>query len=263
MSDDILQVSDLEVTYDGSGLGLQGVSLRVGRGQLVAMLGANGAGKTTTLRSISGFLPSDSASITRGSVVFDGRRVERLAPHRRVALGVAIVPEREKIFRKLTVEENLRVCALQRQQAGELATLVYDLFPALLARRKTAAGYLSGGERQMLGIGRALMSSPDLLLADEVSLGIAPNLVVTMLDALRQINQTRGTSILLVEQNAAAALRVADYVYVLENGRAVVQGTPAELLGRSDVIEAYLGFGTTESDDDRRAGRLAPAVTWG
>jgi branched-chain amino acid transport system ATP-binding protein len=115
----------------------------------------------------------------------------------------------------------------------------------------------------MLGIGRALMSSPDLLLADEVSLGIAPNLVVTMLDALRQINRTRGTSILLVEQNAAAALRVADYVYVLENGRAVVQGTPAELLGRSDVIEAYLGFGATDRDDDRRAGRLAPVVTWG
>jgi branched-chain amino acid transport system ATP-binding protein len=253
-----LEVTGLEVAYAGAGLGVQGVSLRVEPGQVVAMLGANGAGKTTTLRAISGFLPSDSAHMTRGSITYGGRALGKLAPHRRAGLGVTLVPEREKVFRHLTVEENLKVSATRRGDARGLTALVYELFPALDGRRKTAAGFLSGGERQMLGIGRALMAAPDLLLADEVSLGIAPNLVITLLDALRQVNEKRGTGILVVEQNAAAALRVADYVYILESGRVTIEGTPAELLRRTDVTSLYFGTGDLNAEHAR-----APVVAWG
>lgn len=246
-SDDqeILRVKDLEVTYNKSGLGTHGVSLKVKQGEVVGLLGANGAGKTTTLRAITGFLPSDFASVTAGTVTFKGESLGRTSPHRRVGLGVALVPERDKVFQKLTVQENLSAITHRRSRGreDELTSFVYDLFPALHSRRKTSAGYLSGGERQMLGVARALMLSPDLLLADEVSLGIAPILVVKMLDSLREINQRRGTSILIVEQNAAATFRVADYVYILETGRVALEGTPEELRHRPDVREAYLGLG--------------------
>jgi branched-chain amino acid transport system ATP-binding protein len=245
----LLEVSNLQVAYDGAGLGVQDLSIRVPRGSVIALLGTNGAGKTTTLRAISGFLPSDIARVRSGSIVFDGRDLGRMPPHRRVALGMSIVPERNKVFRSLTVEENLRVTARPRRggrSVAELLEYIYDLFPSLESRRATAAGFLSGGERQMLGISRALMVDPTLLLADEVSLGIAPNLVIQLLDALRRINKEWGVTIVVVEQNAAAALRIADHVYVLENGEVQLDGDPAELVARKDFASIYLGVGADE-----------------
>jgi branched-chain amino acid transport system ATP-binding protein len=252
MSTPLLQIRGLEVAYKGAGLGVQGLDLDVHEGEVVALLGANGAGKTTTLRAITGFLPGDIARVSSGSVVFDGQRMGSMSPHKRVRRGMSIVPEREKVFRSLTVEENLRVCARPSDTSdpAETMELIYTLFPALVERKEVSAGYLSGGERQMLAVGRALMTGPKLLLADEVSLGIAPNLVVQMLDTLRRVNQERGTTILIVEQNAAAALRVADRVYVLEHGRAVLEGTPRELLKRDDFFAVYFGLADAEIIED-------------
>jgi branched-chain amino acid transport system ATP-binding protein len=249
MSDSMLAIDNLSVAYEGAGLGVHGLSLNVNRGEVVALLGANGAGKSTTLRAVSGFLSFDIAKVTAGSITFDGKPLGLTAPHKRVSLGMSIVPEREKVFRFLTVEENLKVCAKTSggHNVAETIAFIYDLFPALYERRSVSAGFLSGGERQMLGIGRALMANPTMLLADEVSLGIAPNLVVQLLDTLRRLNKERGITILLVEQNAAAALRIADRVYVLENGRAVMEGTPQELLRREDFFHIY--FGLEDADD--------------
>jgi branched-chain amino acid transport system ATP-binding protein len=248
----LLEISHLQVAYDGAGLGVVDLSISVPRGSVVALLGTNGAGQTTTLRAVSGFLPSDIARVKSGSIVFDGTPMRNLPPHRRVAMGMSIVPERNKVFRSLTVEENLRVTSRPRKgghSAAELYDYIYGLFPALKARRETAAGFLSGGERQMLGIGRALMVDPVLLLADEVSLGIAPNLVVELVDALRRINVEWGVTIVVVEQNAAAALRIADHVCVLENGEVQLEGTPTELLRRPDFASLYLGV---DGGDDKR-----------
>lgn len=241
MSESLLAIRDLKVAYAGAGLGVQGLSLDVRAGEIVAMLGANGAGKTTTLRAISGFLPGDIARVSGGTIHFNGRKLGTSSPHVRVRQGMSIVPEREKVFRTLTVDENLQVCA-RGGNSKQTFELIYDLFPALAERRDVTAGLLSGGERQMLAIGRALMSEPKLLLADEVSLGIAPGLVLQLLDKLKQINQERGVTILVVEQNAAAALRVADRVYVLEHGAAVLEGTPKELLQREDFFSVYFGL---------------------
>jgi branched-chain amino acid transport system ATP-binding protein len=250
MTTPLLQVRGLEVAYTGAGLGVHGLDLDVHKGEVVALLGANGAGKSTTLRAISGFLPGDIARVTAGSIEFDGARLGNMSPHKRVRLGMSIVPEREKIFRTLTIEENLRVCMTPKgHDAGATMDLIYKLFPALVERRSVSAGYLSGGERQMLAVGRALMTNPTLLLADEISLGIAPGLVVQMLDTLRQINKEQGTTILVVEQNAAAALRIADRVYVLENGSVVLQGTPHDLLQRDDFFSVYFGLADSEARD--------------
>jgi branched-chain amino acid transport system ATP-binding protein len=252
VSTPLLQLKGLEVAYKGAGLGVQGLNLDVHEGEVVALLGANGAGKSTTLRAITGFLPGDIARVTAGSVMFNGERMGSMSPHKRVRLGMSIVPEREKVFRYLTVEENLKVCARasESHDPAETMQLIYKLFPALVDRQTVSAGYLSGGERQMLAVGRALMTNPKLLLADEVSLGIAPGLVVQMLDTLRRVNQERGVTILIVEQNAAAALRVADRVYVLEHGSAVLEGTPRELLNRDDFFSIYFGLADAEIDED-------------
>jgi branched-chain amino acid transport system ATP-binding protein len=252
----LLQIRGLEVGYTGAGLGVHGLDLDVHRGEVVALLGANGAGKSTTLRAVSGYLPADIARVTAGSIVFDGTQMGQMSPHRRVRLGMSIVPERDKIFRTLTIEENLKVCASSAKgyDAGQTMELIYGLFPSLVERRTVSAGYLSGGERQMLAVGRALMTNPKLLLADEISLGIAPGLVVQMLDTLRRINKEQGTTILVVEQNAAAALRVADRVYVLENGSVVLGGTPQELLQRDDFFSVYFGLADTEARDLDEAG---------
>lgn len=252
MSERLLEVSDLEVSYKGAGLGVQGLSMHIQQGEIVAMLGANGAGKTTTLRAISGFLPGDIARVSAGKIVFDGLDVGSSAPHKRARRGMSIIPERDKVFRELTIEENLQVCALG-SGASKTQELIYEMFPALAARRSVAAGYLSGGERQMLAIGRALMSGPKLLLADEVSLGIAPGLVVQLLDTLRRINEEQGVTILVVEQNAAAALRVADRVYVLEHGNTVLEGTPRDLLQREDFFSVY--FGLADDDHENEAAK--------
>jgi branched-chain amino acid transport system ATP-binding protein len=265
MTTPLLQVQGLQVAYAGAGLGVQGLDLEVHQGEVVALLGANGAGKSTTLRAISGYLPGDIARVTAGTIAFGGVPLGNLSPHKRVRLGMSIVPEREKIFRTLTIEENLRVCtgAPKGHDAAATMDLIYTLFPALLQRRSVAAGYLSGGERQMLAVGRALMTAPKLLLADEISLGIAPGLVVQMLDTLRRINEEQGTTILVVEQNAAAALRVADRVYVLENGSVVLEGTPHDLLQREDFFSVYFGLADSDAQDlaDVDAGALAPSTT--
>ena len=250
-----LDVRALRVAYLGAGIGVHDVSLQVRPGQIVALLGMNGAGKTTTLRAVTGFLPSEPARVLAGQIEVFGVEASRMSPHRRVSAGISVVPERSKVFRQLTVAENLQVASRHHGHLAHRAAVqeVFDLFPALSKRVDSRAGYLSGGERQMLGIGRALMTRPKLLLADEVSLGIAPNLVVTMLDALRRVNQQKGISVLLVEQNAAAALRVADYVYVLENGRVAAQGTPAHMLRSNKLHSVYLGIG--HPDETRGAAR--------
>jgi branched-chain amino acid transport system ATP-binding protein len=241
MSEVLLRLDKLEVVYHRAMTAVQGVSLEVPRGSIVALLGTNGAGKTTTLRAISGFIGLDDARVTEGSIEFRGTRIENRAPHRVTALGIALVPERSKVFENLTVEENL--AAVVPRQGGARAAAVYELFPPLARLRRREAGYLSGGERQMLAIGSALACAPDLLLVDELSQGLAPRVVEELIARLLAIRVELGMTILLVEQNAQVALEVADYGYVMENGRIVLDGTPARLRAHDDVREFYLGAG--------------------
>jgi len=235
-------VTNLEVTYNDVILVLKGVSLEVAEGQLVALLGANGAGKTTLLRAISGLLDIHDGDVAKGSITFDGCAIERRPPYEIVGMGVAQVMEGRRVLKELTVDENLRVGAHRnpRRVSGNLAG-VYDRFPLLAARRSDTAGYLSGGEQQMLAIGRALMSEPRLLLLDEPSLGLAPLLVEQIRDTIVEINAS-GTTVILVEQNAQMALSIADHGYVLENGRIVMDAPAAALLEDEDIRDFYLGL---------------------
>lgn len=238
----ILTVKELEVVYNDVIIAAQGVSLNVPERSIVSVLGSNGAGKTTTLRAVSGFLGVDNAKITNGSIEFDGERLNDKPPHEIVKKGIVLVPERNKVFTTLTVEENLSVPTLAKN-AGKTTAIsdVLEYFPVLKERRRIVAGYISGGEMQMLAIGAALLSSPKLLLVDELSLGLAPRVIETITAALKKIRDDLGISILLVEQNAAAALAIADYAYIMENGRIVFEGTPEKLLAHEDVREFYLG----------------------
>ncbi len=233
----LLRVTDVEAYY-GRIRALKGVSLEVPAGSVVALLGANGAGKTTTLRTISGLLRP-----ARGMVEFDGQRVDRLSAERLVRVGMAHVPEGRQIFPELTVRENLRMGAYTRRDRGgvegDLAR-VYDLFPRLAERRDQLAGYMSGGEQQMLAIGRALMTKPRLLLLDEPSLGLAPLLVKEIFRIIAEI-RAAGTTVLLVEQNVHMALTVADYGYVLESGRVALADRSETLRQREEVQHSYLG----------------------
>ena len=238
----LLKVEKLEVVYHRVVTAVQGVSLEVPKGAIVALLGTNGAGKTTTLRAISGFIGMDDARVTEGSIVFRGHAVENRPPHRLTALGIALVPERSKVFENLTVEENLLAVVARRGTSFD-RDLVYQFFPALAPLRRREAGYLSGGERQMLAIGAALACAPELLLVDELSQGLSPLLVQELLQRLQLIRRETGTTLLLVEQNAHIALDVADYAYVMENGRIVLDGTPERLRAHQDVQEFYLGGG--------------------
>jgi branched-chain amino acid transport system ATP-binding protein len=235
MSDILLTVEKLEVTYQRVITAVQGVSLTVPRGALVTILGTNGAGKTTTLRAISGFIGLDDAEVTEGAIQYQGHRIEREPPHRITARGVVLVPERSKVFENLTVAENLE--AAKRHGAER----VYEFFPRLAELRRREAGLLSGGERQMLAIGTALMCQPELLLVDELSQGLAPLLVEQLMQQLQAIRRQLNMTVLLVEQNAHMALQVADYGYVMENGRVVIDGTPERLRAHADVAEFYLG----------------------
>jgi branched-chain amino acid transport system ATP-binding protein len=239
----LLRVEQLEVVYDHVQLAVQGLSMQVGQNEIVAVLGTNGAGKTSTLRAITGFLPVDDAEVTDGRVVFDGEDVTNQAPHHQVRRGLVLVPERDKVFTTLTVEENLAVVGGGRRgtSVSEGLEQVNEFFPNLLKRRRQLAGYLSGGERQMLAIARALLLSPKILHVDELSFGLGPRVVEALMLTLRQIRDLQGMTILLVEQNALAALRIADYVYVLENGRVVFDGTPERVNEHEDVREFYLG----------------------
>ncbi len=245
----LLNVENLEVVYHNVSKAVQGVSLKVHKNQIVALLGTNGAGKTTTLKAISGFLGIDDAKVTEGSIEFRGEKIQNRLPHEITAKGIALVPEWGKVFENLTVEENLEVCVpatKQRIREEEWSHLL-DLFPPLQKARKRVAGYLSGGERQMLSISTALLCKPELLLVDELSLGLAPVVVNELMGLLKIIRDQQGITILLVEQNALAALEVADYGYVIENGRIVFAGSGDRLLNHEDIQEFYLGKGSRES----------------
>jgi len=238
----LLQVEKLEVVYHRNITAVQGISLSVHAGQIVAILGSNSAGKSTTLRAISGFLGVDDARVTDGSVTFNGRRIENRPPNEITRLGIVLVPERDKVFPNLTVAENLAApFAPSARKRGASEELVYHSFPKLADLRNRAAGLLSGGERQMLAIASALVCRPQLLLVDELSLGLAPAIVADLTARLVQIRNELGLTIVIVEQNAAVALGVADYGYVLENGRCVLDGDSARLRAHGDIQEFYLG----------------------
>jgi len=240
----MLRLNNIEVVYSDVILVLRGVSLEVGPGQIVALLGANGAGKTTTLKAISGLLHTELGKVTRGSIEFEGQRLDRLIPEDIVQRGIVQVIEGRPLFAHLTVEENLVVGALARRKGNLKADLeaVYHYFPRLSDLRRRTSGYLSGGEQQMLVIGRALMGHPRLMLLDEPSLGLSPLLVQEIFDVIRRINREEQTSILLVEQNAWAALSIAHYGYVMENGRIVLDGPADRLKDNEDIKEFYLGL---------------------
>jgi len=244
--DAILSVGNIEVIYDHVILVLKGVSLSVPEGKIVALLGANGAGKTTTLKAISNLLRAERGEVTKGTIVFRGRRVERLEPAELVRLGVVQVMEGRHCFAHLTVEENLLTGAYtraaSREQLRQDLEKVYAYFPLLKARRGTLAGYTSGGEQQMTALGRALMARPGMILLDEPSMGLAPQVVDEIFGIVKRLNQTEGLSILLAEQNTNMALRYADHGYILENGRVVMDGAAAELAANEDVREFYLGI---------------------
>jgi branched-chain amino acid transport system ATP-binding protein len=246
----VLRVQNLEVVYDDVMLVLRGVSLSVPPGKIVALLGANGAGKTTLLRAVSGLLDVHEGEITKGNVALDEQPIHRLRPAAVVRRGVSQVMEARRIFAQLTVEENLRIGAHTRPRGrAEALERVFGLFPALAQRRRSVAGYLSGGEQQMLAMGRAMMCDPKYLLLDEPSLGLAPRLVEQVRDLIVEINKT-GTGVLLVEQNATMALSIAEHGYVLETGKIVLDKPAAELLADEDIREFYLGLrpeGTTKS----------------
>ena len=234
----LLEVNGIDVFY-GDLQALWGVSLKVGKGELVAIVGANGAGKTTTLRTISGLLKPRN-----GTISFMDERIDGAPPHRIVGRGVVQVPEGRKLFPQMTVRENLELGAYTREaweKRSETIEWVYNLFPRLKEREKQLAGTMSGGEQQMLAIGRALMSRPKLLMLDEPSLGLAPILVLQVFDTVKRIRE-EGISILIVEQNVKMTLSIADRGYVLENGRIVLEGSGGELLGNPHVKKAYLGI---------------------
>jgi branched-chain amino acid transport system ATP-binding protein len=239
----LLAVNNLEVIYEEVILVLRGLSMEVPRGKVVALLGSNGAGKSTTLKAISGLLPSENGEITDGTVVLDGRDVTHATPGEIVRLGVSQVMEGRRVFGHLTVEENLAAGAYTRRDAWrEDIEMVYEYFPPLKTRRTSDAGYLSGGEQQMLAIGRALMSRPRLLMLDEPSLGLAPLLVAEIFRIVERLNRELKTTILIVEQNARLALGVADHGYIMENGRIVLDGHAQDLRRNPDVQEFYLGL---------------------
>jgi branched-chain amino acid transport system ATP-binding protein len=243
----VLKVENLEVVYNDVVLVLRGISIEVGSGQIVALLGANGAGKTTTLRAITGLLEIHEGEVTKGEIEFDGHDVTHLDPSKRVALGISQVMEGRRIFAELDVEENLTAGAYVNRDSSavkEAHDRVFTLFPRLAERRDATAGYLSGGEQQMLAIGRALMQSPRLLILDEPSLGLAPLLVQEVRDTIVEINQ-QGTAVLLIEQNATMALSISHHGYVMETGKMVMDGSAEKLLKDEDVKEFYLGLGST------------------
>jgi branched-chain amino acid transport system ATP-binding protein len=243
-SEPVLELRNVEVVYNDVILALRGISLTVPEGAIVALLGANGAGKTTTLRAITNLLRVHHAEVTKGSIRLAGDRIDELDPAAIVRRGVSQVMEGRRIFAELTVDDNLRAGAYTRRGPAvrESYDRVMTLFPKLADRGRSVAGYLSGGEQQMLAIGRALMQEPKLLLLDEPSLGLAPLVVQQIRDIIADINK-QGTSVLLVEQNATMALSIADHGYVLETGRVVKDGPGPELLADKDIQEFYLGVG--------------------
>jgi branched-chain amino acid transport system ATP-binding protein len=240
----ILEVQNIEVIYNKTVQVLRGLSLAVPRGKIVALLGSNGAGKSTTLKAVSRLLELEDGAVSGGAIRFDGGDVAVLAPHALVRKGLFHVMEGRRIFEDLTVEENLVAATFARQGAGARNfDLVYDYFPRLRERRGGLAGYLSGGEQQMLAIGRALIAQPQLILLDEPSLGLSPMLVEEIFTIIARINREQGCSMLLVEQNAAVAFAVSHYAYIMETGKIVIDGPVETLMRDQDVREFYLGMG--------------------
>lgn len=257
-----LRVDNLESVYNKAVTAISGVSLDVPEGRIVTLVGVNGSGKSTTLNAISGLLPGDSQEITGGRIWFDDGRLDGLPPHEVVSRGVVLVPERDKVFETLTVSENLQAAVAKGHDQARRLTEVFDMFPALAGRKNSIAGYLSGGERQMLALGRALLCHPRLLLVDEMTLGLAPLVIADLLKRIRQMREGLGISVLLVEQNVAAALEVADYGYILEKGRIVFHGTPDKLRSHEDVKEFYLGLGVAGARSYREVKQYRRARRW-
>jgi branched-chain amino acid transport system ATP-binding protein len=242
----MLKVNNIEVTYHGVILVLRGVSLAVDDGQIISLLGANGAGKSTTLKAVSGLLKTEVGKVSRGDIQFNGHSIERVDPEEIAKMGIIQVMEGRRILEQLTVEDELLAAgyiARKRLSSRDALGRVYAYFPKLKDLRHQTSGYLSGGEQQMLVIGRALMSHPKLVMLDEPSLGLAPMLVEEIFGIVKTINAKEKVSILIVEQNAVAALDLAEYGYVMENGRIVLDGTSEQLKENEDVKEFYLGFG--------------------
>lgn len=240
----MLVLNNVEVIYNKVILVLKGMSLQVPQGRIVGLLGSNGAGKSTTLKAISGLLKPENGEVTDGSIEFMGQTIHRKDADEIVRMGIFQVMEGRRVFEHLTVEENL-IAGGHTTRASRLTSrmeMVYHYFPRLQERHRQKAGYLSGGEQQMLAIGRALMAEPKLMMLDEPSLGLAPLLVMEIFNIIKRINQEQNTTILLVEQNANMTLRVADYAYIMENGRIVLEGYPSDLRENADVREFYLGL---------------------
>jgi branched-chain amino acid transport system ATP-binding protein len=240
----MLRLNNVEVKYVGVILVLRGVSVEVGDGKIVALLGANGAGKTTTLKAISGLLGTEEGQVTDGSIEFDGQRIDNRVPEEIVKLGIVQVMEGRRVLEHLSVEDNLRAGAYTRRDddINKELDLIYEYFPPLKELRTQTSGYLSGGEQQMLVIGRGLMAKPKLMLLDEASLGLAPLMVKEIFEIVKKINLEENTSVFLVEQNAMVALSIAEYGYVIENGRIVLDGPGAKLRDNQDVQEFYMGL---------------------
>ncbi|HSR30340.1 MAG TPA: ABC transporter ATP-binding protein [Anaerolineae bacterium] len=244
----MLKLNNIEVVYSDVIQVLRGVSMEVPEGRIVALLGANGAGKSTTLKAISGLLRTQEGEVTRGSIELDGQRIDHFSPEEIVQLGIVQVLEGRRLFRHLTVEENLLLGALGRGSRSRRTAVnrdleqVYHYFPRLKDLRRRTSGYLSGGEQQMLVMGRALMAHPKLMMLDEPSLGLAPLLVKEIFRVISELSANEGVTILLVEQNARIALSVAEYTYVMENGRVVLDGPSEQLAENEDIKEFYLGL---------------------
>jgi len=250
----MLQVNNLEVVYNDIILVLRGISLEVPDGVIISFLGSNGAGKSTTLRAISGLLEYEDGEIKKGAIEFEGQAIHKMGPQKIVRLGITQVPEGRRIFRELTVDENIRVGAHTRKDGRNEIERDYQLvlgyFPVLKTRLKIQAGFCSGGEQQMLAIARALMARPQLMMLDEPSLGLAPLLVTEIFEIIERINRTEKVSILLVEQNALMALKVSQYGYIMENGKIVLDGPSHKLMDNEDVKEFYLGV---KEDKERKS----------
>jgi branched-chain amino acid transport system ATP-binding protein len=262
----LLSVNNIEVIYDHVILVLKGVSLDVPKGGIVALLGANGAGKTTTLKAISNLLRSERGEVTKGAISLDGQQVDGLDASEMVRRGVIQVMEGRHCFAHLTVEENLLTGAYTQRlgRSGLRSDLdrVYAYFPRLQDKRRTLAGYASGGEQQMTAVGRALMAKPRMILLDEPSMGLAPQMAEEILSIVRRLNQEESVSFLLAEQNAAAALRFAHRGYILENGRVVMEGSASELANNEDVKEFYLGLGNSGRKSFREAKHYRRRKRW-
>jgi len=244
-SQSLLSINNIEVIYDDVILVLRGLSLNVPEGQIVALLGSNGAGKSTTLKAASGLLPSEQGEVSSGSITFNGEDITKMDAPERVKRGLGLSMEGRHVFPHLTIAENLQAGAYTQRNSGELFDFVYEFFPRLADLRSRVAGFLSGGEQQMLAIGRALMARPKLLMLDEPSLGLAPKLVEETFETIARLNEETGLTVLVVEQNATVALGVAHHGYLMEQGKIMLEDSAAALAENPDVKEFYLGMSAT------------------